>query len=106
MSNEDLKRGAATGGGGPVGGGGGGAGVDPGAALYKQKCAACHGASGAGKQSMSTRDLGSKAVQGESDAALTKAIAQGKGKMPGYKSRLTETQIRELVGYIRTLGAK
>lgn len=92
-----------------TGGGGGvptGGGLDSGAgaALYQQKCTACHGAGGAGKASLGTRALGSAAVQKQSNAELTKTIAQGKGKMPGYKSRLTEEQIRQLVRYIRTLA--
>jgi mono/diheme cytochrome c family protein len=38
-----------------------------------------------------------------SDADLTAAITDGKGKMPAYKGKLTDAQIKDLVGYIRTL---
>jgi len=47
--------------------------------------------------------MGSAAVQGISDADLTAAITNGKGKMPAYKGKLTDAQISDLVSYIRTL---
>ncbi|HXW57795.1 MAG TPA: cytochrome c [Candidatus Cybelea sp.] len=78
-----------------------------GAALYKTKCAACHGPDGKGDTSMGkvlkVRDLGSADVQSQSDAQLTEVIDNGKGKMPGYKGKLTDAQIKELVSYIRSL---
>ena len=38
-----------------------------------------------------------------SDADLTGAIANGKGKMKAFKGTLTDAQIKDLVTYIRTL---
>jgi len=73
------------------------------AADYKAKCAMCHGADGSGKASMGTKDLGSADIQKMSDADLTGAITNGKGKMPSYKGKLTDAQISDLVKYIRTL---
>jgi cytochrome c6 len=70
---------------------------------YKAKCAACHGADGSGKAAMGTKDLGSADIQKMSDADLTAAITNGKGKMPAYKGKMTDAQITELVSYIRTL---
>jgi cytochrome c6 len=74
---------------------------------FKAKCAMCHGADGAGAtpmgKSMGLKDLGSSAIQGMSDADLTAAITNGKGKMPAYKGKLTDAQINDLVAYIRTL---
>jgi mono/diheme cytochrome c family protein len=81
-----------------------------GAALYKAKCAACHGPDGKGDTSMGkvlkVRDLGAADVQKESDADLTQIIEDGKGKMPGYKGKLTDAQIKDLVAFIRTLKKK
>ena len=77
--------------------------ADDGASTYKAKCAMCHGADGAGKAAMGTKDLGSADIQKMSDADLTGAITDGKGKMPGYKGKLTDAQISDLVKYIRTL---
>jgi cytochrome c6 len=72
------------------------------AADYKAKCAACHGADGS-KSMMGAKPLNGAEVQGMSDADLTKAITDGKGKMPAYKGKLTDAQIGDLVKYIRTL---
>jgi cytochrome c6 len=69
---------------------------------YKSKCAMCHGADGS-KSMMGAKPLNGAEVQGMSDADLTAAITDGKGKMPAYKGKLTDPQIKDLVGYIRTL---
>ncbi len=75
-----------------------------GANLYKAKCAACHGADGAGKSTMKNTDLRAPEVQKQSDAQLQEAVANGKGKMPGYKDKLSKDQIAGLVTYMRTFG--
>ena len=84
----------------------GGGGSD-GAAIYKAKCAMCHGPDGAGQtpmgKNMKLRDLRSAEVQKQTDAELTKWIADGKGKMPAYKGKLTPADIDALVGYIRSI---
>jgi cytochrome c6 len=69
---------------------------------YKAKCAGCHGADGS-KSMMGAKPLNGAEVQGMSDADLNAAITNGKGKMPGYKGKLTDAQISDLVKYIRTL---
>jgi cytochrome c6 len=74
---------------------------------FKAKCAMCHGADGSGNttmgKSMGLKDLGSPAIQGMSDADLAAVVSNGKGKMPGYKGKLTDAQISDVVSYIRTL---
>jgi mono/diheme cytochrome c family protein len=70
---------------------------------YKAKCAMCHGSDGSGKASMGTKDMGSADIQKMSDADLTAAISSGKGKMPAYKGKLTDAQIKDMVAYVRTL---
>ena len=81
-----------------------------GAALFKTKCAMCHGPDGAGKtpmgQKLNIRDLRSAEVQKQSDADLTHVIGQGKGKMPAFGKSLNEDQIKLLVAHIRELGKK
>ena len=52
------------------------------------------------------RDLGSDDVQKQTDAQLTEIVENGKGKMPAYKGKLTDDQIKQLVGYIRSLKKK
>jgi mono/diheme cytochrome c family protein len=80
-----------------------------GAALYKTKCAMCHGPDGAGKtpmgQKLNIHDLHSPEVQKQSDAELSEAIAKGKGKMPAAKT-LSADQVKLLVSYVRELGKK
>jgi len=75
------------------------------AALFKSKCAGCHGADGTGSamgKKMGAHDFTSADVQGMTDAQLADIITNGKGKMPKYSS-LTPEQIKGLVAYIRTL---
>jgi mono/diheme cytochrome c family protein len=77
-----------------------------GAAIYKAKCASCHGADGTGQtamgKAMKLRDLGSADVQKLSDADLTTVTADGKGKMPAYKGKLSAEEIKALVTFMRT----
>jgi cytochrome c6 len=83
-----------------------GAAFADGAAIFKSKCAMCHGADGKGQtpvgKSMKARDLGSPEVQKQTDAELSAVVADGKGKMPGYKSSLGPEAIKQLVAHIRT----
>ena len=81
-----------------------------GAAVYKTKCAGCHAANGAGDtaagKALKVRDLRSPDVQKQSDAELTAIITDGKNKMPAYKGKLDDGQIKSLVGYVRELAKK
>ena len=83
-----------------------GAAFADGAAIFKSKCAMCHGADGKGQtpvgKSMKARDLGLPQVQKQTDAALSKVVADGKGKMPGYKSSLGPDDIKQVVAHVRT----
>ncbi len=81
--------------------------ADDSAALFKSKCAMCHGADGMANTTMAKnlaiKSYKSPEVQKTSDADLKAIITNGKGKMPPYKS-LTPEQIDGLVKYIRELG--
>jgi cytochrome c6 len=74
-------------------------------ATYKAKCAVCHGADGKGGK-MGTRDFASAEVQKETDAQLIDAITKGRGKMPSYEGKLKDSEIKDLVAYIRGLAKK
>ena len=79
------------------------------ASTFKAKCAMCHGADGKGSamgQKMGVHDFSSAEVQKETDAQLTEAISAGRGKMPAYKDKLKDSEIKDLVAYIRELGKK
>jgi cytochrome c6 len=73
------------------------------ASTYKAKCAMCHGADGKGGK-MGTRDFASADVKAESDAQLVDIVTKGKDKMPSYSGKLKDTEIKDLVAYIRTLA--
>jgi len=75
--------------------------------LYKSKCQMCHGADGKGgtpvAKTMGVRDFKSPDVAKESAADMIALTKNGKNKMPAYKDKLTDEQIKDLVTYIRGL---
>ena len=75
--------------------------------LYSSKCKMCHGADGKGgtpvAKTMGVRDFKSPEVAKESAADMIAVTKNGKNKMPAYKDKLTDDQIKELVTYIRGL---
>ena len=81
--------------------------ADDAQAVFKQKCAACHGVDGTGStpagKAMKAPDLTGAEMKKESDAVFADAIEKGKGKMPAMKS-LTPAQVKELVAYCRQFG--
>lgn len=79
-----------------------GAAAQDAASTYKAKCAMCHGADGKGGK-MGTKDFASPEIQGMTDAQLADVISKGKApKMPAYGDKLKESDIKDLVAYIRT----
>ena len=78
------------------------------AATYKAKCAGCHGADGKAStgpgKALGAHDFGSPEVTKESDADLITAVTAGKNKMPAYGKSLKDTDIKDLVAYVRELG--
>jgi mono/diheme cytochrome c family protein len=80
-------------------------------ALFKSKCAACHAPDGSGSGAMEKQlgvtDLRADDVQKQTDAQLSDSITNGKGtKMLAYAGKITDDQIKGLVGYIRDLVKK
>jgi cytochrome c6 len=78
-----------------------------GSAIFKAKCAMCHGADGSAStgmgKSMGLKPLGSPEVQKMSDADMTALVTNGKGKMPALKGKLTDEEISAVVKYVHTL---
>lgn len=74
--------------------------------LYKTKCQACHGADGkataVGKK-LGARDFHDPDVAKMSEEDLAKVTTDGKNKMPSYKGKLTDDQIKALAKYIKDL---
>ena len=81
-----------------------------GADTYKAKCQMCHAADGSGStpagKSMKAVPFNSPDIVKASDADLIADTTNGRGKMPAYKGKLTDDQIKEVVAYIRTLQKK
>ena len=78
------------------------------ARTYGSKCAVCHGRDGRSKtlrgRRTHSRDLSSGEWQNDvSDERIYNSISNGKGKMPAFKKSLTDSQIDELVNYVRRL---
>lgn len=78
--------------------------------LYAGKCAMCHGADGTANssigKSLKIPSFHSTDVQNLTDADLKTMIAKGKGAMPTFTGKLSDSQIDQMVVYIRTLGKK
>jgi cytochrome c6 len=75
------------------------------AALWAQHCASCHGKDGSGSTAMGKK-LGVKDYtkdQGFSDAEAANVIKNGKGKMKGYKDKMSDADVKALVAYVRSL---
>ena len=78
--------------------------------VYLKHCAGCHGKNGNGDGS-GMADLGIQPsklcdarLRTEPDGALFWKISAGKKPMPGYGTRLSETDRWNLINYIRTLA--
>jgi mono/diheme cytochrome c family protein len=79
-------------------------------AIYKTKCAACHGPDGKGDtavgKKLGVRDFASPEVQKQSDDELAAFINDGKNKMPSYKKSLKPEEVKALVAFIHACGKK
>ena len=76
-----------------------------GAALWAQNCASCHGKDGSGNTAMGKK-LGVQDYtknQSFSDAEAAEVIKNGRGKMKGYKDKLSDADVKALVAYVRSL---
>ena len=79
-----------------------------GEATYKAKCAMCHGAQGMPNpgiaKNMGVRPASDPAVKAESVAQMIAITANGKGKMPAFKTKLSDAEIKASVDYFRSLA--
>ena len=76
--------------------------ADDGAAIYKTKCASCHGADAAGKPAAKIPSLVSDSARKESDNELAKGISDTAKHPAGVKS-LPPDQVKLVVSYIHGL---
>lgn len=75
--------------------------ADEGGTLFTQKCAMCHGKDGKGAPvglKMGAKDLTTlKLGEGE----IEKVVESGKGKMTGFKGKLSPEQIKSVAKYVK-----
>ncbi|HVZ82668.1 MAG TPA: cytochrome c [Terracidiphilus sp.] len=81
--------------------------AESGEAIYKAKCQSCHGAQGTPNPGiakvMGVKPFSDPEVKKLTAAEMAKATTDGKGKMPSFKGKLTDEQIKDVVAYLRTL---
>jgi mono/diheme cytochrome c family protein len=77
--------------------------AEDGAAIYKAKCAACHGPNGEGKPAIKAPALKSDEVKKKSDDDLSKFLATNP-KHAGVAKALSADQTKAVVGYIHELN--
>lgn len=83
-----------------------------GKAVFAAKCVACHAKDGKGNAKMAQMykldpiklDLLSEETRKMTAAEQAKSVADGKEKMKGFKGKLSEADIANVVAYVRSLG--
>jgi len=77
---------------------------------YNAQCQVCHGTTGAvdtpAGRALQARSMSDPRVVNASDTALLVFIKGGSGKMPSFKDRLTDGEIKDVIAYIRILERK
>jgi cytochrome c len=76
--------------------------AEDGAALYKSKCAACHGADATGKPAAKIPSLVSDDEKKKSEADVAKGITET-AKHPGGVKSLSADDVKAIVSYIKSL---
>jgi mono/diheme cytochrome c family protein len=79
--------------------------AEDGAALYKAKCAMCHGPDGAGKPALKAPSLISDEAKKKTDEELTKVV-ETNAKHAALAKALTADQVKAIVGAVRDLQKK
>ena len=79
-----------------------------GEATYKAHCQSCHGTAGIPNPGiaklMGVKPVNDPAVKAHSEAEMIAITANGKAKMPAFKGKLTDAQIKDAVTYFRSLA--
>jgi len=80
----------------------------PGVDTYKAKCQSCHGAQGTPNpgiaKAMGVKPANDPSVASVSEAQMIADTTNGKGKMPAFKGKLSDAEIKDSVEYFRSLG--
>jgi mono/diheme cytochrome c family protein len=77
-----------------------------GKSLYDTKCAQCHGKDGIAKPpGRGSKNFNDPEFQQRwTEESIVQITAEGKGKMPGYRSRLKQEELRAVAAHVKTLG--
>ena len=79
-----------------------------GEATYKLKCQSCHGAQGVPNpgiaNAMGVKPASDPSVKSLSEAQMVIDTTNGKGKMPAFKGKLSDAEIKASVDYFRTFA--
>ena len=77
---------------------------------YKEKCLACHGASGLGNtpigKALAVPPFTGASVIRKSDSELALTIKNGAGKMPAFQGRIQDQEVAGLIRYVHQLQGK
>jgi mono/diheme cytochrome c family protein len=77
-----------------------------GEATYKAKCQSCHGAEGTPNAgiaaAMGVKPATDPSVKAHTEAQMIAMTTDSKGKMPAFKGKLTDAEIKGSVDYFRT----
>jgi mono/diheme cytochrome c family protein len=89
--------------------------ISAGQAAYTRNCRYCHGTDAKGNGPMAPKDshpsdlTDAKWDRGSTDGEIFMVLRDGAGpdfKMKGYKGRLTDTDMWNIVNYLRSVGTK
>jgi mono/diheme cytochrome c family protein len=81
-------------------------------ALYKRRCASCHGADGTGNDTRDTNPeipnfTDRRWQERRTKAQLTVSVLDGRGKqMPSFRGKISDSQAQDLVEFVRAFGPK
>jgi cytochrome c6 len=79
-----------------------------GEATFKGKCQSCHGAQGMPNpgiaKAMGVKPASDPSVKSLSEAQMITDTTNGKNKMPAFKGKLSDAEIKASVDYFRTLA--
>ncbi|TPL94512.1 cytochrome-c oxidase, cbb3-type subunit III [Mesorhizobium sp. B2-3-11] len=80
--------------------------IAPGAKVFAESCAACHGDNAKGNREVGAPDLTDAIwLYGSGESAIAAQVrAPRQGVMPAWGARLGETKVKELAVYIHSLG--
>lgn len=82
--------------------------IQRGAEIYRGLCASCHGPKAAGNGEMAASFIPEpanllKRLKNHSEGDFFWKISNGRGPMPGFKDKLTEKQIWDVINFIKSL---